>query len=72
MKDKALTRTKRRLPVDKIIAYWIRIYKLGPGNPDRVIYFNYQNDLFIVEYNDLISNRNDWSKIKILPMIRLK
>ena len=28
-------------------------------------YFNYQNDLFIVEYNDLISNRNDWSKIKI-------
>ena len=28
-------------------------------------YFNYQNNLFIVEYNDLISNRDDWSKIKI-------
>lgn len=28
-------------------------------------YFDYQNDIFIVEYNDLICRQNRWKKIKI-------
>lgn len=28
-------------------------------------YFNYQNNLFVIEYNNLICDPNDWSKIKI-------
>lgn len=25
-------------------------------------YFNYNNSLFVLEYNSLISNKNDWKK----------
>jgi sulfur carrier protein len=28
-------------------------------------YFNYQNNLFVIEHNNLICDRNDWAKIKI-------
>ena len=28
-------------------------------------YFNYSNSFFILEYNNLICTRNDWSKIFI-------
>jgi sulfur carrier protein len=32
---------------------------------DILEYFNYRNNLFIIEYNNLICDRNEWSKIKI-------
>lgn len=32
---------------------------------DVLKYFNYQNSLFVVEYNNLICDKNEWSKIKI-------
>lgn len=28
-------------------------------------YFNYQNNLFVIEHNNLICDRNDWANIKI-------
>lgn len=28
-------------------------------------YFNYQNCLFVIEYNNLICDRNEWPHIKI-------
>jgi len=30
-------------------------------------YFNYKNSLFVLEYNNLICDRNEWSQIKIKP-----
>jgi thiamine biosynthesis protein ThiS len=32
---------------------------------DVLKYFNYQNSLFVIEYNNLICDKNEWSKIKI-------
>jgi thiamine biosynthesis protein ThiS len=32
---------------------------------DILEYFNYKNSLFVIEYNNLICDRNEWSKIKI-------
>jgi sulfur carrier protein len=32
---------------------------------DILEYFNYKNSLFVVEYNNLICDRNEWSQIKI-------
>lgn len=32
---------------------------------DILQYFNYQNTLFVIEYNNLICDKNEWSKIKI-------
>lgn len=32
---------------------------------DILEYFNYRNSLFVIEYNNLICDRNEWSKIKI-------
>ena len=34
---------------------------------DILYYFNYKNSLFVVEYNNLICNQKEWSKIKIQP-----
>ena len=28
-------------------------------------YFNYKNSLFVIEYNNLIYDRKEWSKIRI-------
>lgn len=28
-------------------------------------YFNSKNGLFVIEYNNLICHRNDWSKIRV-------
>jgi thiamine biosynthesis protein ThiS len=28
-------------------------------------YFNYQNSLFVIEYNNLICDKSEWPKIKI-------
>lgn len=30
-------------------------------------YFNYKNSLFVIEYNNMICDRNEWSNIKITP-----
>ena len=30
-------------------------------------YFDYKTSLFVIEYNNLICDRKDWSKIKINP-----
>ena len=32
---------------------------------DILNYFNYQNCLFVIEYNNLICDQNEWSHIKI-------
>lgn len=32
---------------------------------DILEYFNYKNSLFVIEYNNLICDRNEWSKIRI-------
>lgn len=32
---------------------------------DILEYFNYKNSLFVIEYNNLICHRNEWSKIRI-------
>ena len=32
---------------------------------DVLKYFNYENSLFVIEYNNLICDKNEWSKIKI-------
>jgi thiamine biosynthesis protein ThiS len=32
---------------------------------DILNYFNYKNSLFVVEYNNLICDRNEWSEISI-------
>lgn len=32
---------------------------------DIIEYFNYKNSVFVIEYNNLICDQNDWSKIKI-------
>ena len=28
-------------------------------------YFNYKNSLFVIEYNNLICDKNEWARIKI-------
>ena len=32
---------------------------------DILEYFNYKNSVFVVEYNNLICDQRDWSKIKL-------
>lgn len=32
---------------------------------DIIKYFNYKNSVFVIEYNNLICDQNDWSKIRI-------
>nr|WGN98691.1 thiamine biosynthesis protein [Fragilaria capucina var. mesolepta] len=28
-------------------------------------YFNYKNSLFVIEYNNLICDKNEWARIKV-------
>lgn len=44
-------------------------YKLSSTSKLRIIdilrYFNYRNSLFVIEYNNLISNPKEWAQLKI-------
>ena len=49
--------------------FFLNGYKFSTHNElqilDILYYFNYKNSLFIVEYNNLICNQKEWSKVKI-------
>ena len=40
---------------------------------DQILeYFDYKNRLFVLEYNNLICDRNEWSKIKLSSNAKLE
>ena len=51
--------------------FFLNGYKFYTSNDltinDILQYFNYQNSLFVIEYNNLICDKNQWSKIRISP-----
>lgn len=39
---------------------------------DLIKYFNYNNMLFVLEYNSLVCNRNDWEKTLISNLDKIE
>ena len=39
---------------------------------DLIKYFNYNNTLFVLEYNSLVCNRNDWEKTLVSNLDKIE
>jgi len=35
-------------------------------------YFNYKNSLFVIEYNNLICDKNEWARIKVNSNVKIE